>query len=51
MLMWACMSLNRSRYTFPIVLLDSCQELLLLMELEGNLVYNHGEWMAAQDLG
>ena len=51
------MSLHRSRYTFSIVLLDTCRELLhylgasqLPMELDGSLTYNHEEWMSAQEV-
>ena len=51
------MSLHRSRYTFSIVLLDTCRELFhylgasqLPMELEGSLTYNHEEWMVAQEV-
>lgn len=50
-------SFHRSRYTFAIVLLDTCRELFhylgasqLTMELEGSLTYNHEEWMAAQEV-
>ena len=50
-------SLHRSRYTFSIVLLDTCRELFhylgasqLPVELEGSLTYNHEEWMLAQEV-
>lgn len=51
------MSFHRSRYTFSIVLLETCRELLhylgasqLPVELEGSLIYNHDEWMSAQEV-
>ena len=50
-------SFHRSRYTFSIVLLDTCRELFHYIgasqvpkELDGSLTYNHEEWMSAQEV-